>query len=247
MGYYIKTVIVQGPLHNSKLLKIMSRRYFYTLLSFLMAMFLVYVGCTQRPATSVDFNADIRPILNTKCISCHGGVKETAGFSLFSREDALSKTDSGKPAIIPGDPDNSELMRRLVSEDPEERMPYHAEPLSPEEIDKLGKWIEQGANWADHWAYVAPQEPQVPEDASGEAANPVDNFIWAKLHQEGLSPAPPAPKAVLLRRLSLDLIGLPPTEEEVQAFERDSSTNAYEKQVDRLLASPHFGERWAAM
>jgi hypothetical protein len=225
----------------------MPGKYLYISLSALVGVLLVYFACTRQPTTSVDFNADIRPILNTKCISCHGGVKESAGFSLFSREDALRKTDSGKPAIIPGDPDKSEFMRRLTSHDPEERMPYHGQPLPEEEIAALREWIKQGAHWADHWAYVAPKKPQVPEADAGQAANPVDNFIWAQLAQQDLSPAPPAPKAVLLRRLSLDLTGLPPTAQQIRAFERDASPQAYEKQVDRLLASPHFGERWAAM
>ena len=178
----------------------MPGKYLYISLSALVGVLLVYFACTRQPAASVDFNADIRPILNTKCISCHGGVKESAGFSLFSREDALRKTDSGKPAIIPGDPDNSEFMRRLTSHDPEERMPYHGQPLPEEEIAALREWIKQGAHWADHWAYVAPKKPQVPEAEAGEPANPVDNFIWAQLTRQDLSPAPPAPKAVLLRR-----------------------------------------------
>lgn len=222
-------------------------KYFFTSLSALLVIILIYFSCTRQPAASVDFNADIRPILNTKCISCHGGVKESAGFSLFSREDALRKTDSGKPAIIPGDPDHSELMRRLTSHDPEERMPYHGQPLAAEEIAKLREWIKQGAHWSTHWAYIKPQPQQVPTDIWGKAVNPVDNFIYAKLQQQGLTPSPEAPKAILLRRLSLDLIGLPPTEKEMQAFTSDASPQAYEKQVDRLLASPHFGERWAAM
>src|SRR5687767_10280407 len=119
----------------------MRGKYLYFFIAVLSGVMLVYLACSRQPASSVDFNADIRPILNTKCISCHGGVKESSGFSLFSREDALRKTDSGKPAIIPGDPDHSEFMRRLTSKDPEERMPYHAQPLDKEEIEKLRKWI----------------------------------------------------------------------------------------------------------
>jgi hypothetical protein len=195
----------------------------------------------------IDFNAEIRPILNTKCISCHGGVQEKSGFSLFSREDALRPTDSGKPAIIPGNPDDSELIKRVLSEDPDERMPYHAEPLASDEIDKLRRWIKQGAYWEDHWAYRKPVKPQVPEKESGWAKTPVDNFILARLEKENLQPSPQADRATLLRRLSLDLIGLPPTLQEVENFKRDTSPDAYEKQVNRLLASPHFGERWAAM
>ncbi|MGV3587490.1 MAG: DUF1553 domain-containing protein [Adhaeribacter sp.] len=207
----------------------------------------VYFSCIRQPEKSVDFNADVRPILNTKCISCHGGVKEKSGFSLFSRADALRKNNSGKPAIIPGDPENSEFIRRLMSKDPEERMPYHAEPLPQAEIDVLKQWIKEGAEWADHWAYIAPKNPKVPAGELRAAVNPIDNFVQARLQQEGLKPAPIADKATLLRRLSLDLIGLPPTEKEVKDFIQDNSPKAYEKQVDRLLASPHFGERWAAM
>ncbi|GEO04201.1 hypothetical protein AAE02nite_18650 [Adhaeribacter aerolatus] len=126
-------------------------------------------------------------------------------------------------------------------------MPYHAEPLSPDEIDKLKKWVAEGAEWADHWAYIPPKYPTVPADESGKAVNPIDNFVWARLQKEGLKPSLSADKATLLRRLSLDLIGIPPTEREVQDFIQDNSPGAYEKQVDRLLASPYFGERWAAM
>lgn len=201
----------------------------------------------SQSAAPVDFNADIRPILNTKCISCHGGVKESAGFSLFSRADALRPTKSGKPAIIPGAANRSELIKRLLSDDEDERMPYHAEPLSAAEIAKMKQWINQGAPWADHWAYIKPQKPTVPADPTGWSQNPVDNFIRARLHEKQLTPSAPADKATLLRRLSLDLIGLPPTVAEVAAFTADTSPRAYEKQVDRLLASPHFGERWAAM
>ncbi|MDJ1502936.1 DUF1553 domain-containing protein [Xanthocytophaga agilis] len=200
-----------------------------------------------RPHKKVDFNAEVRPIINTKCISCHGGVKESGGFSLFSREDALKPTKSGKPAIIPGDPDDSEFMKRLVHADPEERMPYHAEPLKPEEIEILRQWIADGANWQDHWAYLKPVKPEIPTIDTTWGNNVIDNFIYQKLKTVHLNPAPQADKTTLLRRLSLDLIGLPPTEKELAEFLADSAVNAYQKQVDRLLASPHFGERWAAM
>ena len=159
----------------------------------------------------------------------------------------MRKTDSGKPAIIPGNPDDSELMRRLRSKDSEERMPYHTQPLEPAEIAKISDWIKEGAHWADHWAYIPPKSQSVPAVEAGKAANPIDNFILAKLQQEQLQPSPRADKATLLRRLSLDLTGLPPTEKELQVFMQDKSPVAYEKQVDRLLASPQYGERWAAM
>jgi hypothetical protein len=195
----------------------------------------------------IDFNADIRPILNTKCISCHGGVKESGGFSLFSREDALRKTKSGKPAIIVGKPDESEMVIRLTHRDIEERMPYHAEPLNKEEINKIRLWIEQGAYWEDHWAYLPVEKPIIPKIDTTWGNNPIDNFVFQKQQEHQLSPSPKADKATLIRRLSLDLIGLPPTEQEVGDFHNDTAPNAYEKVVDRLLTSPHFGERWAAM
>ncbi len=199
------------------------------------------------PKDELDFNAEVRPIINTKCISCHGGVKESGGFSLFSREDALKPTKSGKPAIIPGDPKGSEFMKRLTHHDPEERMPYHADPLKPEEIEVLRKWIKQGAHWQDHWAYLKPVKPEIPKLDTAWGNNTIDKFVLAKLKQEGLKPSSPADKAMLLRRLSLDLTGLPPTENELLSFQNEKAPDAYEKQVDRLLASPHFGERWAAM
>ncbi len=202
---------------------------------------------TLFASPSVDFNADIRPILNTKCISCHGGVKESGGFSLFSREDALRPTKSGKPAIIVGKPHESEMVMRLTHPDPEERMPYHAEPLSKDEIDKISLWIKQGAYWKDHWAYLPVEKPNVPKMDTTWGNNPIDNFVWNKQKEQGLSPSPRADKATLMRRLSLDLIGLPPTEQEVADFQNNTSPTAYEKVVDKLLDSPHFGERWAAM
>lgn len=198
-------------------------------------------------SSAIDFNADIRPIFNTKCISCHGGVKESGGFSLFSREDALRKTKSGKSAIIVGNPDDSEMVKRLLSKDPEERMPYHAEPLSADEISKIKQWIKDGAYWKDHWAYLPVEKPEVPKIDTTWGKNPIDNFVYEKQKEHGLSPSPQADKATLIRRVSLDLVGLPPTLQEVADFQNDKSANAYEKVVDRLLASPHFGERWAAM
>jgi hypothetical protein len=200
------------------------------------------------PAETIDYNLDIRPIFNNKCIACHGGVKKQAGFSLLFREEALGNTRSGRPAILPGNADGSELMRRLVHEDPEERMPLDAPPLSQEEIDKIRRWIDQGAHWQDHWAFVKPQAAPLPAVSdSSWAHNGIDQFILHRLEQDSLHPSPEADKTTLIRRLSLDLTGLPPRPEQVQAFLADTSPKAYEKVVDSLLASPHFGERWAAM
>lgn len=196
----------------------------------------------------VDFNAEIRPILNQKCMRCHGGVKRNGGLSLLFREEALAENESGLPAIIPGKPGESELISRITHSDPELRMPYEGEPLSEEEVEVFTRWIKQGAKWKPHWAYVAPQRPEVPDIESAEwAYNPIDNFVAQSLEQKELVPSPQAEKNQLIRRLSLDLIGLPPTWEQTEQFIQDTSADAYEDLVDTLLASPHFGERWAAM
>ncbi len=195
----------------------------------------------------VDFNTQIRPILNKKCITCHGGVKRSSEFSLLFRTDALSPNESGKRAIVPGDPKASEMIRRIRHHDPEERMPPEGDPLPKEEIELLTRWIEQGASWEDHWAYVKPEPVAVPDISSTWGHNSIDPFVLQKLEENDLQPSPQADKATLLRRVSLDLTGLPPTREDLQNFLNDDSPQAYEKVVDRLLASPHYGERWAAM
>lgn len=197
----------------------------------------------------ISYNQYIRPIINDKCITCHGGVKKSSGLSFLFREEALDTAESGVPAIIPGDAKNSEMYKRIIHHDPEYRMPLESEPLSEKEIDLIARWIDQGAEWEDHWAYIPPDKDiQAPEvEDGGWAQNEIDHFILAKLQANDLTPAPRARKEVLLRRLYLDLIGLPPSADEAKAFLEDQSPDAYEKLVDRLLASPHFGERWAAM
>jgi len=195
----------------------------------------------------ISYNKDIRPIFNKKCITCHGGVKKNGGFSLLFREEALAKAKSGKIAIIPFDADNSELVKRLETNDLEHRMPLDKDPLSSEEVGLIKKWINEGAAWENHWAYNQPQKVNPKTARNNWAKNEIDDFIDEKLSENGLKPSPAAEKPALLRRLSLDLIGLPPTTKEVQDFVADTSPNAFEKQVDRLLKSPQFGERWAAM
>ncbi|WPP49217.1 DUF1553 domain-containing protein [Catalinimonas niigatensis] len=195
----------------------------------------------------VDFNAEIRPILNKKCITCHGGVKRSAEFSLLFRTEALGVNESGKRAIVPGNVAESEMIHRIKHDDPEMRMPPEGDPLSKEEIDLLTQWIEEGAQWEDHWAYVKPEPVELPETDTDWGHNEIDRFVLERLEQENLQPSAPADKAILLRRLSLDLIGLPPTEEELNHFLANTSADAYEQEVDRLLASPRYGERWTAM
>jgi hypothetical protein len=196
----------------------------------------------------VRFSRDIRPILNQNCVVCHGGVRQKNGVSFIFREEALGVGKSGRPTIVPGKPDASELIARVTSKDPEARMPYHAPPLPPLQIALLRRWIKEGAQWEDHWAFVAPKPQSLPTVKRSEwARQPLDRFILARLEKEGLAPSPEADKACLLRRVSLDLTGVPPTPEEQATYLADSSPHAYEKQVDRLLASPRYGERWAAM
>jgi hypothetical protein len=203
------------------------------------------VGWKEAP---VDFNREVRPILNASCISCHGGVKQSSGFGVLFREDALQIGQSGRAGIVPGDPDASEMIRRIVHHDSRMRMPQDQPALSRAEIRTLRGWIKQGAQWADHWAYLTPVPqplPQVKDRAWPK--NGIDHFILARLEAERLRPSPAADCATLIRRVSLDLIGLPSTPAEADAFCRDSSPETYERVVDRLLASPRFGEHWAAM
>jgi hypothetical protein len=222
-----------------------------TVLCLLIAGGLAAVWPHLRPVffrQRVVFSRDIRPIFNQNCVSCHGGVRQKNGVSFIYREEALGKGKSGRPTIVPGSPDASELMRRVNSTDSEVRMPYHAPPLAPEQIELLRRWIKEGAPWDDYWAFVPPRPQPLPKvKQTGWARQPEDRFILARLEKESLSPSPGASKAELLRRVSFDLTGLPPTAEEQAAYLGDSSPNAYEKQVDRLLASPAYGERWASM
>ena len=202
----------------------------------------------SNAAPRVDFNRDIRPILNQNCTSCHGGVKQQAGVSFIYREEALGKGKSGRPTVVPGKPYASELIARVTSPDPQVRMPYHAPPLLPHQINLLRQWIKEGAQWEDLWAFVAPKPQVVPKVKTQTwARQTVDRFILARLEQEGLAPSAEADKTALLRRVSFDLTGLPPTPAELSAFLADPSADAYEKQVDRLLASPRYGERWASL
>jgi Protein of unknown function (DUF1549)/Protein of unknown function (DUF1553)/Planctomycete cytochrome C len=196
----------------------------------------------------VEFSRDIQPILNQNCVGCHGGVRQKNGVSFIFREEALGVGKSGHRTIVPGNPDASEFMARLTTADPEARMPYHAPPLPPQQIALLRRWIKEGAKWQDYWAFVPPAPQPLPAVKRADwVRRPMDRFILARLEKEGLEPSPEADKAALLRRVSFDLTGLPPTPQEEAAYLADTSPNAYEKQVDRLLASPRYGERWAAM
>jgi hypothetical protein len=202
----------------------------------------------RTPHNTVEFSRDIQPILNQNCVACHGGVRQKNGVSFIFREEALGTGKSGRRTIVPGNPDASEFMARLTTTDPEARMPYHGPPLPPQQIALMRQWIKEGAKWEDYWAFVPPVPQSLPQVKRADwVRQPTDRFILARLEKEGLEPSPEADKAALLRRVSFDLTGLPPTPEEETAYLADSSPTAYEKQVDRLLASPHYGERWASM
>ena len=200
------------------------------------------------PQSQIDFNRDIRPIFNANCMACHGGVKQASNVSFSYREQALGRGKSGRPTVVPGNPQASELIARVTSKDPDVRMPLNGAPLSQKQIGLLRQWIKDGAQWSDYWAFVPPKPQAVPAVKNAAwVRQPLDRFILARLEKEGLAPSHEAEKSELLRRVSLDLTGMPPTPQEQAAFLADASSNAYEKQVDRLLASPRYGERWATM
>jgi mono/diheme cytochrome c family protein len=198
--------------------------------------------------------AQIEPILEAKCFECHGARKQEHGLRLDVREAALLGGDSG-PLFVAGKATESELVRRLVLSNAKHRMPYKADPLSDTQISQIMGWINQGAEWpddgktaktvSDHWAFQKPVDPAIPAITGKTVANEIDSFVQAQLESQGIKPAPLADRHTLIRRLYLDLTGLPPTPEAVQAFVNDNSSEAYSTLVDSLLESPHFGEKWA--
>ncbi len=243
--------------------------------------FLTLLSAPLMAAESkVDFNYDIRPLISSKCYHCHGPDEKSrkAELRLDLREEAIKEHESGR-TIVPGDPQASELMKRITSKDRDEVMPPPKEehPLAPHEVELFRRWIAEGAEYKAHWSFVKPARPPVPgiadcglriadlekRDPKRAAElrqrlpeierwprNAIDHFVLARMLEEGLAPSPEADPAALIRRLSLDLIGLPPTPEEVSAFTQSAIRNpqsAIENAVDRLLVSPAFGERWAKM
>jgi hypothetical protein len=203
-----------------------------------------------KPDGKVEYDRDIRPILSNNCFKCHGpdARERQVGLRLDIREEALKPTELGGKAIIPGKPEASALVTRISSPKASRVMPppESGKKLTANEKDLLKRWIEQGAVYQRHWSFLPPRRPPLPKaaDAAWPRA-PIDSFILARLEAEGLRPAPEGDKVALIRRLTLDLTGLPPTPAEVDAFVNDARPNAYEKVVDRLLASPRFGERLA--
>ena len=219
--------------------------------------FIVVAGVGKLAAadSKVDFERDIQPILAGRCYECHGEKKQKSEFRLDNKTDAMRGGESGKPAILPGNSAASPLIQRITNPDKDEVMPKKGERLTTEQIALFKAWIDQGAVWPEsdakasarnnHWSFKPPVKPPVPVVKNPSSVrNPIDNFILARLEKERLSLSPEADRITLLRRLSLDLIGLPPTVAEVDAFMADNSPDAYEKQIERLLKSPHYGERW---
>ena len=216
-----------------------------------------------RGQAPIDFARDIQPIFKQYCAECHGPAKARARLRLHTPELILKGGLSGPP-VTPGKSDDSLLMRRVLGLDGEDQMPLDGDPLPEAAIARLRAWIDQGALDArarrprapvrgqratadpEHWSYVKPARPELPPSrARPGRATPIDRFVLARLEREKLPPSPDAPKATLLRRVTLDLTGLPPTPAELDAFLADTSPDAYDRVVDRLLASPHYGERWA--
>ena len=220
-------------------------------------------GMAAPSAVALDQLArEVRTLLENHCVQCHGPSQQLNGLRLDSREGVLEGGYSG-PSLVLGDAGGSALIRRLTSDDPTARMPLAAPPLHPDQIDVLTRWIDRGAPWprdatarADpdsvlpqqdrHWSFLPIIRNQPQTDTAGSRhRSPIDSFIRNRLQQEGLTPSPTASKETLIRRVSLDLTGLLPGVEEVEAFLRDDRPDAYERLVDRLLASPRYGEKWA--
>src|ERR1017187_5732506 len=200
--------------------------------------------------TAVDYNRDILPILANNCFSCHGPADQKAGLRLDQRDHAVKPTRSKVMPIQPGKAAESELIRRILAADEADRMPpvKTKKTLTATEKELLRKWIDQGAPYKAHWAFVPPTRPALPmvKDKAW-VKNEVDAFILASLEQAGLKPSPRADKTTVIRRLSLDLRGVPPSLAEVDEFLADSAPDAYAKLVDRMLASPRFGEKMAQL
>ena len=200
-------------------------------------------------ADEISFNRDVRPILADICFNCHGpdAAANEGGVRLDELKFAILEGDSGEPTVVPGNADKSELIRRVMSMDDPMPPSDYEKQLTEKQKETLRRWIEQGAKYEGHWAFIKPTRPALPKVKNeGWVKNPVDRFILSNLELAGLSPEKEASKRTLIRRLSLDLTGLPPTPEEIAAFVNDDSSDAYERLVDHYLSSTSFGEKMAA-
>ncbi|MEP6755827.1 MAG: PSD1 and planctomycete cytochrome C domain-containing protein [Chthonomonadales bacterium] len=210
-----------------------------------------HISLASTQAKRVEFNSEILPILKAHCYECHAGEKNAGGLRLDNRASAF-KGGAGGPSLVAGNPAKSPLLDRIMGLGGKPRMPIGFAPLTDAQTVLIKTWIAQGADWPDasrakkHWAYINPVKPAIPTVRNAAwIRNPIDSFVLSRIEKAGLKPAPEADRTTLIRRLTLDLIGLPPTVAEVQEFLADRSPNAYEKVVDRLLANPHFGEKMA--
>ncbi len=216
------------------------------------ALIIFFLAASAHGADTVRFNRDIRPIMSDTCFRCHGPDKNArlADLRLDIREEALKKTDSGVIPIVPGKPEESEIIRRVFSEDPAQIMPpeFSHKVLTQKQKETLRQWVEEGAKYEGHWSFQPVQRPAIPVVTGSGAAvrNPIDAYVQERLLKEGLKPSHEADRRTLIRRVTLDLTGLPPKPADVDAFVNDSSPNAYEKVVARLLADPAFAEKQTA-
>lgn len=193
----------------------------------------------------VDFVQEIKPILAKRCYACHGPDEAESGLNFSTEKTAFEEADSGSPAIIPNDSSASELIKRVISHDELDRMPPEGDPLTEAQVAVLKRWIDQGAVWDEHWAFKPMKQVPVPKvPVKAWSKNPIDAFIYDALNSAGLQPNEPANRSDLLRRAYYDLTGLPPTAEQIRAFESDTGSEAFAKQVEQLLQSSHYGERW---
>ena len=217
---------------------------------FVLAPFVLLCLSIIVEAEEVNFTRDVRPILSGRCFKCHGPDEQTreAGLRLDQSEASRQQLESGERAIVPGDLEASEFIARITTTDELTRMPPpdQGPPLTTDEIKILKQWVRSGADYDQHWSFVAPTLPPVPAVSDPSwCRNGIDHFVLKRLDEAGLKPAPQADRRTLIRRVSLDLTGLPPSPQEIEEFLQDTSENAYERLVDRLLASPAYGERWA--
>ncbi|GAB5551844.1 MAG: hypothetical protein Sapg2KO_14350 [Saprospiraceae bacterium] len=212
----------------------------------LSGMIVYSISSCSSAEHQVSFANDIRPILKNKCMSCHGGVAQQGGLSFLFEEHLYKQLKTGKKAVVPGNAYKSEIYQRVINKDPQKVMPPEGEKLTEEEASLLKAWIDQGAKWETHWAYIPPEKPEVPQLAGDWAKNDMDQFVFSKAAEKGLSPNKQAPASALARRIGLDLVGFGPDPESVTYYLNDPNSKHYEQLVDSLLASPHFGEKWAS-
>jgi hypothetical protein len=235
------------PLKNTQGFPVQNR--FAAATIFLTTAFLIgdrLRAAEAAPAEDVVFARDIQPLLAKHCLLCHGPDEAEAGLRLDLSEQAYAELDSGERAIVPGDADASGIVRRISTTDESTRMPPEGDPLSEQDVERIRRWIDAGANYEVHWAYRSVKKPELPKVKNETwCRNPIDRFVLARLEQNGLAPSAEAERAVLIKRLYYDLIGLPPPPQQVDAFVDDDAADAYERLVDRLLDSQSFGERWA--